>query len=291
MRKILVLLLACPLLLPAQWNTKIQTVDSVLTRLYEQQRRNNERQQLLEQISRHLQQTLDSEVLIPLILEEVNKAIEAEAQSLWLLNNDTGLITCNYATGPGGEAIKKVVVPLGRGIVGSSVASQTAIMIEDAQIDERRFKDADAQTGFVTRSLLCVPLVRQGKSIGAIEAVNKQRGGLFGQPDLDLLRNIADSAALSIENARLYAELAASYDGTLDALTAALDLRDKETEGHSRRVVDYTARRARQSDQFVHHRGLVVFLIRGRFDAHGPSFSFALFEDDLGFSFTLCADG
>jgi predicted HD phosphohydrolase len=93
---------------------------------------------------------------------------------------------------------------------------------------------------------LCVPLVRQGKSIGAIEAVNKQGGELFGQADLDLLRSIADSAALSIENARLYAELAAIYDSTLDALTAALDLRDSETEGHSRRVVEYTARLARQ---------------------------------------------
>jgi HD-GYP domain-containing protein (c-di-GMP phosphodiesterase class II) len=214
--------------------------------LYEQQRRNNERQRLLEQISRHMQQTLDTEVLIPLILEEVNKAIEADAQSLWLLDIETGLIVCTYATGPGGEAIKKVTVPLGMGIVGSSVASQTAIMIPDAQSDERVFKAADQQTGFVTRSLLCVPLVRQGKSIGAIEAVNKHGGNLFGQDDLELLRNIADSAALSIENARLYADLSASYDGTLDALTAALDLRDRETEGHSRRVVEYTARLARQ---------------------------------------------
>jgi phosphoserine phosphatase RsbU/P len=71
-------------------------------RLYEEQRRSNERQQLLEQIGRHLQQTLDTEVLIPLILEEVNKAIEAEAQSLWLLNSETGMIHCHFATGPGG---------------------------------------------------------------------------------------------------------------------------------------------------------------------------------------------
>src|SRR5262249_6518241 len=141
-------------------------------RLYEQQRRNSERQRLLEQISRHLQQTLDAEVLIPIILEEVNTAIGAEAQSLWLLNAETGIISCRYATGPGGEAIKKVTVPLGMGIVGTSVASQTAIMLEDAQKDPRVFRAADQQTGFVTRSLLCVPLVRQGKAIGAIEAVN-----------------------------------------------------------------------------------------------------------------------
>ena len=214
--------------------------------LYEGQRRNAAQQALLEQISRHLQQTLNIEELIPLILDEVNKAINAEGQSLWLLNAETGIIFCRFATGPGAEDIKRVTVPVGKGIVGSSVKRQESIIIEDAQTDERFFRAADDQTGFITRSLVCVPLVRQGRSIGAIEAVNKLSGALFTRDDLDLLRNIADSAALSIENARLFAELAASYDSTLDALAAALDLRDRETEGHSRRVVEYTARLARQ---------------------------------------------
>jgi putative nucleotidyltransferase with HDIG domain len=89
-------------------------------------------------------------------------------------------------------------------------------------------------------------MVREGKSIGAIQAVNKRNGALFTHDDLDLFRSIADSAALSVENARLFQELHASYDATLEALTMALDLRDRETEGHSRRVVEYTARLARQ---------------------------------------------
>jgi HD-GYP domain-containing protein (c-di-GMP phosphodiesterase class II) len=88
--------------------------------------------------------------------------------------------------------------------------------------------------------------MRQGHAIGAIEAVNKRDGMLFTRSDLELLRSIADSAALAIENARLFADLAASYDSTLGALAAALDLRDRETEGHSRRVVAYTARLARE---------------------------------------------
>ncbi len=214
--------------------------------LCDQERQHAGRQRLLEQISRHLQQTLDSEVLIPRILEEVNKAIEAEGQSLWLLDSATGRIACRYATGPEAEAIKKVSVPIGAGIVGTSVDRREPIIITDAQNDERIFRGADAQTGFITRSLMCVPMVRQGKAIGAIEAVNKRSGRLFTPADLELLLNIADSAALAIENARLYAELAVSYDSTLDALAAALDLRDRETEGHSRRVVEYTARLARQ---------------------------------------------
>jgi HD-GYP domain-containing protein (c-di-GMP phosphodiesterase class II) len=139
-----------------------------------------------------------------------------------------------------------VTVPLGKGIVGMSVSRQEPIILPDAQQDPRFYRAADQQTGYVTTSLLCVPLVRQGHAIGAIEAVNKLDGRFFSADDLDLLRNIADSAALAIENARLFTELSASYDRTLDALAAALDLRDRETEGHSRRVVEYTARLARQ---------------------------------------------
>jgi len=214
--------------------------------LYARQRHNNERQHLLEQISHHLQQTLDIEVLIPLVLTEINQVIHAEAESLWLLNHETGMLACRFATGPEAEAIKRVQVPLGKGVVGMSVALQQAIILPNAQQDPRFYRAADQQTGFVTNSLLCVPLVRQGQAIGAIEAVNKLDGHLFSADDLDLLRNIADSAAMAIENARLYTELSASYDRTLDALAAALDLRDRETEGHSRRVVEYTARLARQ---------------------------------------------
>lgn len=214
--------------------------------LYERHTRSVERQQLLDQISRHLQTTLDIQTLIPRILDEVNKAINAEGQSLWLLNPDPTTITCRFATGAGADSIKRVTVPVAHSIVGSTVLTQESLLIADAQKDARFYRGADDQTGFVTRSLMSVPLVREGKAIGAIQAVNKRTGGLFTRDDLDLFRSIADSAALAIENARLFTELQASYDNTLDALAAALDLRDRETEGHSRRVVEYTARLARQ---------------------------------------------
>jgi HD-GYP domain-containing protein (c-di-GMP phosphodiesterase class II) len=215
--------------------------------LYDQHRRSAERQSLLEEISRYLQQTLDLDVLIPRIFETVNKAIQAEAQSIWLLNTEAGTLTCRFATGPGADEIKKVTVPLGvQSIVGTCVVKQESIIIADAQKDPRFFRGADEKTGLITRSLMSVPMVREGKSIGAIQAINKRNGALFTRDDLDLFRSIADSAALAIENARLYAELEVSYDATLEALTMALDLRDRETEGHSRRVVEYTARLARQ---------------------------------------------
>ena len=217
------------------------------TELYERQHEINQRQKLLNQISQHLHQTIDLDELIPRIFNEVNKAIKAEAQSIWLVDEGEGIIKCRYATGPGAEMLKGFAVSLSaKSIVGTSVSKRKSIIIKDAQKDRRRARSADEWTGFVTRSLMTVPLVLKDVSIGAIQAVNKRGGRLFNQEDLDLFRAIADSAALAVNNAQLVAELQNSYDLTLDALSAALDLRDRETEGHSRRVVEYTARLANE---------------------------------------------
>ena len=217
------------------------------TQLYERQNRTSGRQKLLNQISRHLHQTLDIDELIPRIFGEVNKAIQAEAQSIWLVDEEAGVIKCRFARGSTAVVLMGLTVPLDApSIVGTSVSRQESIIIKDAQNDPRHARSVDDKTGFVTRSLMTVPLVLEDKSIGAIQAVNKRDGQLFNKDDLDLFRSIADSAALAVNNAQLVADLQNSYDQTLEALSAALDLRDRETEGHSRRVVEYTTRLAEQ---------------------------------------------
>ena len=217
------------------------------TQLYERRNHTTERQKLLDQISRHLHQTLNLDELMPRIFAEVNKAIQAEAQSIWLMDEATNTIKCHFASGPESEMLAGFSISLAESsIVGTSVLRKESIIIKDAKKDPRRARSADAKTGFVTRSLMTVPLVLEEKAIGAIQAVNKQRGGLFGQTDLELFRSIADSAALAVNNAQLVADLQKSYDLTLAALSSALDLRDRETVGHSMRVVEYTARLAEQ---------------------------------------------
>ncbi len=217
------------------------------TLLYEQRRRATENQKLLAQISNHLHQTLKLDELIPRIFAEVNKAIQAEAQSIWLVDEKEGTVKCRFATGPSAGRVQGLSVPLNApSVVGASVLKQESIIIQDARNDPRHAVSVDETTGFVTRSLMTVPMVLEDKSIGAIQAVNKRGGLRFTADDLELFRSIADSAALAVSNAQLVADLENSYDLTLDALSAALDLRDRETEGHSRRVVEYTARLAKQ---------------------------------------------
>jgi putative nucleotidyltransferase with HDIG domain len=217
------------------------------TQLYERQSRIVERQKMLNHISHHLHQTLDLDKLIPRIFIEVNKAINAEAQSIWLVDEEAGIIKCRFSRGLNAESLIGLSVPLDApSILGTSVSKQESIIIKDAKNDPRHARSVDEKTGFVTRSLMTVPLVLEDKSIGAIQAVNKRDGQLFNQNDLDLFRSIADSAALAVSNAQLVADLQNSYDLTLAALSAALDLRDHSTEGHSLRVVEYTTRLAEQ---------------------------------------------
>lgn len=217
------------------------------TQLYEQRNRNYQRQKLLNQISRHLHQTLSIDELIPKIFAEINQTIHAEAQSIWLVDKGEKVIKCRFSTGDEFGLLKGFSVPLNTAsIVGTSVVKKKSLIIRDARRDPRRARSADEQTGFVTRSIMTVPLVLEDEAIGAIQAVNKRGGELFTQDDLDLFSAIGNTAALAVSNAQLVTELQNSYDLTLEALSSALDLRDRETEGHSRRVVEYTARLAEE---------------------------------------------
>jgi len=80
------------------------------------------------------------------------------------------------------------------------------VLVPDVSKDRRFFSDFDRESGFATRSILCVPLQAKGQTIGAVEAMNKKIGP-FDEEDLRLLTSLAAPAATAIENAQLYEEL------------------------------------------------------------------------------------
>ena len=209
--------------------------------LCERERRRREQNELLRRVSALLHETLDLNRLLHQIFEQVKSLLHAEGTSVWLIDERLGVVVCHIATGAKADQLRQMAVPLGQGIVGAAVARAETIFVADARSDPRVYRSVDTATGFVTRSLLTVPLLHQGRCLGAIQVVNKHEAdGNFTAGDQELLEQLADSAALAIENAQLYAQLQQNYEGTLDALAGALDLRDNETQGHSRRVTEYT---------------------------------------------------
>lgn len=90
----------------------------------------------------------------------------------------------------------------GEGVVGWVVETGRPALVPDVSRDVRWQSKVDRGTGFVTRSILCVPLIAHDETIGAIELVNKSPG-TFDERDLMLLESIAAPLAIAIQNARL----------------------------------------------------------------------------------------
>ena len=95
------------------------------------------------------------------------------------------------------------------------------------------------------RANLAVPMLMGQRAVGALE-FHRLEPRAYLPNEISVAEAIANQTALALERARLYDDLSGSYDRTLDALVAALDARDKETEGHSRRVVAYSLALAEQ---------------------------------------------
>ncbi len=120
--------------------------------------------------------------------------------SLWLRDNNTGELVTRVAHGMGGE----IRIPAGTGIVGSCVDTKEPILVNNAQADPRFFGRVDDKSGFVTESLLTVPLCADGKVIGALQVLNKPGG--FCEWDVQLLSFAATYSASAIQAERLRQE-------------------------------------------------------------------------------------
>jgi GAF domain-containing protein len=161
----------------------------------------------LVEITGLLNSTLKLEELLGLILSSATDLLGAETSSLFLLDETSGELTAEIATGEPGEAIVKQRVPAGSGIAGWVVANDEPAIVADPREDPRFYSDIDAKTGFETRNLLAVPMRTKERVIGAIEVINR-RSGSFDDRDLGVASALAGQAAIAIDNARLYARLA-----------------------------------------------------------------------------------
>jgi GAF domain-containing protein len=166
-----------------------------------------------EQDNAELQRRLDEEVgrlnrLVEITgLLNATELLDAETSSLFLLDETSGELTAEIATGESGQAVAKQRVPAGSGVAGWVVAHAEPAIVDDPRNDPRFYSEIDERTGFETRNMLAVPMRTKERVIGAIEVINR-RSGSFAERDLQVASALANQAAIAIDNARLYARLA-----------------------------------------------------------------------------------
>jgi len=158
----------------------------------------------LVEAAKALNSTLDTQQLLTLIMEMSIKAVAAEATSLAIKDARREELRYEIALGDMGQKAKKLRIPLGQGIVGWVVREGKAAVVNDVTSDPRFAGLIDKKTGFKTRSVLCVPLLRKGTVRGALVARNKRDGSGFTEEDLEIFSALADQVAIALDNSQLY---------------------------------------------------------------------------------------
>jgi len=160
----------------------------------------------LMEVGRTLNSTLNLDQLLGLVMEKVQEVLKAEASSLMLVDEETDELYFRVALGERGSAIKTARLKMGQGIAGWVAQHGQSLLVPDAKEDPRFCSSFDELTGFHTRSIVCVPIQAQGRTIGVVEVINRADGGQFEERDIPLLESIAIQAGIAIQNARLYGE-------------------------------------------------------------------------------------
>jgi len=176
-------------------------------RLYDEINQRVRELQALNEIGQAITSTLDLKKTLKLITNETIRLMDVAAASVALRDDACQEVWFAAASGEGSEYTNKLRIPLGQGLAGWVAQNGEAVIVSDVSTDERFFAEVDKGSGFTTRSILCVPLQTKGRTIGAIEVMNKQCGA-FNKEDQALLQSLAISAATAIENAQLYEEQA-----------------------------------------------------------------------------------
>jgi two-component system cell cycle sensor histidine kinase/response regulator CckA len=137
------------------------------------------------------------------VLEEVRRLMDVMGCSIWLIEEGTEELVCKQAAGTYGETLVGWRLASGEGLAGWVARHGKSLIAPETSDDERHYKEVDLLIGRDMRSILSVPLRVKGNVIGVLQVVDSQTER-FNKKHLALIEPLAGSAAIAIENARLY---------------------------------------------------------------------------------------
>ncbi len=165
-------------------------------------RRQVERLSLFHDVGKALASTLDLQKILQTIMEKISDLLQPDTWSLLMLDENTQELYFEIAIGAGADKLKDVRLKLGEGIAGWVAQQGEPVLVEDVKTDKRFASRFDEVTQTDTKSVVCVPIKGRDKVLGVIELVNFPGKGSFRKDDIPILKNLADYAAIALENAR-----------------------------------------------------------------------------------------
>jgi putative nucleotidyltransferase with HDIG domain len=192
---------------------------------------------------------LDLRVTLGILIDHIVSQLKVDAVNILLINSKTQTLYHAASSGFHSDLVKSTRLYIGDSLAGQAIRTRTTIHIPnlaDSKIVQRT--SLLTEEGFVT--YFGVPLIAKGQIKGVLETFH--RSPIEPDPEWrNFLETLAGQAAIAIDNSVLFEELqqtnlnlSLAYDATIEGWSKALDLRDKETEGHTLRVTEMTVQLA-----------------------------------------------
>ncbi len=239
------------------------------SRLFDNAQRRLSRLSSLREIDQAISGSVDITMTMQVLIEQLISTLEVDAACVLLYNNNNQALEIVNTSGFKTDSLKHTSLRLGDGLAGKAALDRSLIHIPDLTAQTTSFQ-GDAlfeQEGFIT--YLANPLIAKGELVGVLEVFHRER--LDPDPEwLDYLDALARAAAIAIDRLNLFIDLEKSnieliqaYDATIEGWARAIELRDGDTGGHSRRTVKLTMNLARKmgvnGDELTHiRRGVLL---------------------------------
>ena len=171
------------------------------TRYSEQMKTRREQEMKFLDMVSDVTSELELDTLLKRVMEEATRMLNADRSTLFLNDEKTEELFSRFTMG---ERVGEIRLPNHTGIAGKVFTSGKSVIIPHAYADLLFNPALDKQTGYFTRSILCVPVVNKaGKVIGVTQVLNK-RGGPFIEEDETRLKAFSGQVSVALENAKLF---------------------------------------------------------------------------------------
>jgi len=222
------------------------------SRLFEDAQRRLSRLSSLREVDQAISGSLDLEKTLDVLINQLTSTLEVDAACVLAYDADQGSLHHVSSRGFWTNSLQQTSLPLGEGLAGEAARSRTLVYIPDLTVESTSLHKSPHfdQEKFVT--YFAHPLIAKGELVGVLEVFHRDHF----EPDpewINFLDALAKLAAIAIDRLNLYNNLAKSnielkeaYDATIEGWARAIELRDDETEGHSRRVVSIVLNLARK---------------------------------------------
>jgi Nif-specific regulatory protein len=174
-----------------------------------------DRSAIIRELTNAFHQRTDVAELIPYVVEQLRKVLEANGVSLLLLDEARNELEFAYNLQGDAEASRRLVgvhFSADDGVAGAVLRDRVPANIADAQSDQRHYTEVDRKTGVHTGPLLAVPLVVGERRLGVIEAVRSAGESRFADEDIAIVAELGPAIAIALDNAGRFGEIKALAD-------------------------------------------------------------------------------